>query len=310
MTTPTPGSVVNSASVTFAWNAGTGVTQYWLEIGSAVGKSDLYGASAATNLSATANGLPTDGRILYVRLWSQLASGWQFNDYTYKAGPQAVMAAPAPQSILPNSTTTFTWNAGVGVNQYWLQVGTTAGASDLYNQSTGTALAAAVAALPTDGRTVYVRLWSLVGNSWLFTDYTYMATGAQRPVMAAPAPGSTLPGNAVAFGWSAGTGVTQYWLYVGNAPGTFDLYNQSTATARSVNLTGLPVDGRTLYVRLWSQVAGGWQFNDYTYRAANLPPGQQAVGSASTAANDAGARTEQSDAQSRNALNMMSKAEQ
>src|SRR5262249_8931692 len=159
------------------------------------GKSDLYGASAALNRSATVNALPTDGRIVYVRVWSLIGGAWQFNDYTFRAGPQAVMATPAPQTMLPSGTTAFGSNAGVGVGPYWPRVGTTAGATDLYKQSTGTSLGATVAALPTDGRSVYVRLWSLVGNTWLFNDYTYMATGGtQRPVMAAP--GATLPGNA------------------------------------------------------------------------------------------------------------------
>jgi hypothetical protein len=29
--------------------------------------------------------LPTDGRTLYVRLWSLVSGAWQFNDYTYTA---------------------------------------------------------------------------------------------------------------------------------------------------------------------------------------------------------------------------------
>jgi len=33
----------------------------------------------------------------------------------------------------------------------------------------------------------------------------------------------------------------------------------------------LAPSGATLYVRLWSNVGGFWQYNDYTYTAANLP---------------------------------------
>jgi hypothetical protein len=31
----------------------------------------------------------------------------------------------------------------------------------------------------------------------------------------------------------------------------------------------LPTTGGTIYVRLWSLIAGVWQANDYTYTAAN-----------------------------------------
>src|SRR5262249_11506067 len=107
------------------------------------------------------------------------------------------------------------------------------------------------------------------------------------------APGSTLPGNAATFSWSAGTGVGQYWIYIGSTPGGFDIYNASTGTAASLSLTGLPVDGSTLYVRLWSQVAGTWQFNDYTARSANVPAGQsQAAAAVRQSGNEVASRLE------------------
>jgi len=42
------------------------------------------------------------------------------------------------------------------------------------------------------------------------------------------------------------------------------LYSQSAGTNLAVNATGLPLDGRKLYVRLWSLVGPTWQFNDYS----------------------------------------------
>jgi Subtilase family len=272
LTTPAPGSVLSSASVTFGWTAGAGVSQYWLYVGSTTGGNDLFDHSAGSSLSTTVNNLPRDGRTIFVRLWSLTSGGWRFNDYTYAAGPKAVVTSPVPQSILSASSATFSWSAGSGITQYWLYVGTAAGAADVYNQSTGTGRSATVTGLPIDGRTVYVRLWSLqANNSWQFNDYTYTATGATaRPLMTAPTPGVTVPGTSVAFGWSAGTGVSQYWLYVGSASGGADLFNASTGTSRTRTVNGLPTDGRLLYVRLWSLIAGTttWQFNDYTYGAA------------------------------------------
>jgi hypothetical protein len=61
--------------------------------------------------------------------------------------------------------------------------------------------------------------------------------------------------------------VSQYFLYLGNTAGGNDIYGQSQGTSRSVTVSGIPTDGRTIYVRLWSLLSTGWQYTDYTYRA-------------------------------------------
>jgi serine protease len=105
----------------------------------------------------------------------------------------------------------------------------------------------------------------------VFNDYTDQVA-AGRPVMTGPPPGSTLSGDSPTFAWSAGVGVSEYWLFVGSfAYGGADLYNQSAGTNLSAALSGLPIDGRTLYVRLWSLISGNWVSNDYTYKALPGP---------------------------------------
>ena len=47
----------------------------------------------------TVRGLPTDGRTIYVRLWSQLPSGWSLLDYTYRAAQATVQAPAAPTGL-------------------------------------------------------------------------------------------------------------------------------------------------------------------------------------------------------------------
>src|SRR5206468_5471233 len=69
------------------------------------------------------------------------------------------------------------------------------------------------------------------------------------------------------FSWSGGVGASEYFLYVGNAVGANDIYGQSQGAAQSVTVTGLPTDGRILYVRLYSRLAAGWFYYDYTYTA-------------------------------------------
>ena len=77
---------------------------------------------------------------LYVRLKSKTGTNWVNSDYTYTAtsvsGP-AQITSPTPGSTLTSSTTTFTWNTGTGVSQYWLYVGTTQGGNQFYDQDRG-----------------------------------------------------------------------------------------------------------------------------------------------------------------------------
>jgi hypothetical protein len=65
------------------------------------------------------------------------------------------------------------------VSGYWLQIGTTMGGTNIYSADQGTNLSRTVNGLPVNGSTLYVRLWSRIGDGWLYNDYTY--TGAFGP---------------------------------------------------------------------------------------------------------------------------------
>ena len=266
MTSPTPGSTLGS-SATFVWTTGSGVSQYWLYVGSTgVGSSNIWNASNGTSTTRTVTGLPSTGTI-YVRLWSLISGSWQSNDYTYKTGggTKAVMTSPTPGSTL-GSSATFIWTTGSGVSQYWLYVGSTGvGSYNIYQASQGTSTSKTVSGLPSSG-TIYVRLWSYISGSWQWNDYTYKAGGTAKAVMTSPTPGSTL-GSSATFVWTTGSGVSQYWLYVGSTGvGSYNIYQASQGTSTTRTVTGLPSTG-TIYVRLWSYISGSWQWNDYTYKA-------------------------------------------
>src|SRR2546426_1092344 len=180
---PTTESTLGGATVSFGWSAGTGATEYWLEVGTTgVGSTNLYSQSQGLNLSGTVNGLPTNGSTVYVRLWTRLSGTWQLNDYTYRAASQnkATLTSPPPGSPLGGATVSFGWSAGTGATEYWLVVGTTGtGSTHPLPHSQGLRLSGTVSGLPTNGSTVYVRLWTLLGDqllgsqTWQFNDYTY-----------------------------------------------------------------------------------------------------------------------------------------
>ena len=274
ITSPANGSTFTSSTVTFYWDAGAGVSEYYLYVGNSQGANDIYGGSQGLSRSRTVSNLPTDGRTVYARLWSLINGDWQYNDYTYRAfssggGVKANITSPTPGSTFSSSTVNFTWDSGSGVSQYWLYIGSSQGGNDIYSQSQGTNRSVTVTGIPTDGRMIYVRLWSYLGNGWQSNDYTYRAYSNTAPVKAAitnPLNGSTLTSSSATFYWNSGVGVSEYFLYVGTCSGCNNIYGQSQGTSLSRTVSGIPTSG-AVYVRLWSLINGGWQYNDYGYTA-------------------------------------------
>jgi hypothetical protein len=119
---------------------------------------------------------------------------------------------------------------------------------------------------------VYVTLYSLVGGQWLNNQYTYTAynNASGKGVITIPTPGSTFTGSTVTFNWTAGTGATAYWLDAGSTPGG-NQYHQSgnLGNVLTTTVNGLPTNGSTVYVTLYSLVNGQWLNNQYTYTAFN-----------------------------------------
>lgn len=280
MATPVPGSTLSGTTVTFNWSSGVAVTRYWLFAGLWEGGNTIYSADQGTNLSAVVTGLPESGQTVYIRLWSYIDGAWQASDAAYNAsgasGPpaKATMASPASGSTLTGTSVTFNWTAGTAVARYYLMAGLWKGGNTLHNQDMNLAQTATVNGLPSDGRKVYVRLFSYINGAWQYNDYEYTSydpapSAAVKAALLSPASGSTLTGSAAGFSWNAGKRVEGYYLFVGDWQGgntRFSQYFAAGTTSATVN--GLPVDGRLLFVRLWSFINGQWEFNDYQVRAS------------------------------------------
>jgi hypothetical protein len=182
--------------------------------------------------------------------------------------------SPVNQSTLNGNSVTFSWASYPGATAYWLDLGNAPGGNNYWQSGSLSALtfSQTVTSLPSDGSTVYATWWYLVGGSWAYTEYQYTAFGAsaQEGVITSPAPSTTLTGSSVTFIWTAGSGATAYWLDVGSTPGGSQYYQSGdlgNVLIKAVN--GLPTNGSTVYVTLWSLVDGQWLNNQYTYTAYN-----------------------------------------
>jgi hypothetical protein len=129
-----------------------------------------------------------------------------------------------------------------------------------------------VSGLPSNGETVYVRLYWLIGSTWSTADYTYKASGSPAPAaLTTPTPGTTLSGTSVPFTWSAGN-ATYYQLFVGTTGvGSHDVYNSGPVKVTTESVTGLPSNGEKVYVRLYWLIGSTWSTADYTYNATGSP---------------------------------------
>jgi hypothetical protein len=183
------------------------------------------------------------------------------------------LTTPAPGSKLSGSTATFAWsNPGNLATRFVLRLGTTGfGTMDVYHPSPTTATTAQVSAIPTIGTYLYARLWYYLNGKWQYADARYTEAGTPTPpTLTTPAPGSTLPGSTVTFGWDPGKGATRFVLRLGTTGvGSSDVYSGPSTTGTSVQLTTIPTHGATLYARLWYYLNETWTYVDSTYTEAS-----------------------------------------
>jgi DNA-binding beta-propeller fold protein YncE len=278
LTSPTPGTTLTGTTATFTWTPGVGVIAWQIDIGTSPGGHQYNPAHPQYNTTFNASGLPLDGSTIYVRLYSRINNAWQYKDYTYTAYETppvpSVMISPISGTTLTGSTATFTWTPGTNVANWQIDIGKAPGRHDYNAAQPQYTTAFNATGLPTNGSTVYVRLYSRVnGTAWQFNDYTYTAyeTPPVPSVMISPISGTTLTGSTATFTWTPGTNVANWQIDIGKAPGRHDYNAAQPQYTTTFNATGLPTNGSTVYVRLYSRVNGtAWQYHDYTYTASNL----------------------------------------
>jgi hypothetical protein len=186
----------------------------------------------------------------------------------------ARIGSPRPGDHLSGARVRFQWSPGIGAAEYRLDVGSSQGGADYFSSLLGRQLSAEVNGLPTDGRRVWVRLWTRLVDEWQFVDVQYLATRGGDPKAArlvSPAPGALLDSTSVTFAWDGGTAVSEYMLDLGSTPDGIDVGRRNTGKQTSVTIENIPADGRILYARVWSRVGADlWLAERAEYRAADL----------------------------------------
>ena len=210
MVTPANNATI-TPSTTFTWTTGTSTVEHWLTVGTSPGAGNILDSSQGLNTSKTLSSLPNGP--LFVRLWSKCGTNntWPSTDYTFTVAGStpapacntAQLTSPANNSNIA-STTTFNWTTGAGNAEFWLTVGTSPGAGNIFDGSQGLNTSKTLSGLPAGP--IFVRLWSRCGatNGWPFVDYSFV-------VGATPIPPAGYALGATPATVNAGANITVNW---------------------------------------------------------------------------------------------------
>ena len=275
------GDTLTSSEQTFTWSD-VGASNYWLQIGSSVDRNDIYDSGMlTTNTEQLVSNLPTDGSPIYVRIWYRNNGQWHDIKDSYTAVNIPGSGEPTPPTItslntgdtLTSAEQTFTWS-DVGASSYWLQIGSDIGRSNIYDSGVLTSTEQSVSDLPTDGSTIYVRIWYQNNGQWDYIQDSYMAMNIPGsgeptpPTMTSLNTGDTLTSSEQTFIWSD-VGVSDYWLQIGSGVGRSDYHDSGILTTVEQSVSDLPTDGSPIYVRVWYKHDGQWDYIDENYLALN-----------------------------------------
>ncbi len=173
---PVPNSFLPpSASISFQWSNGgrADINAFYLYAGGSIGARNYAAKPIAAGVTSATLTIPAPAVSVYVRLWFRVGTTWDYSDFAYRRTPH-----PVGHRELPGATATFEWPAG-GIS-YWVWIGSRPQWRDMHTSGALPAPRWTVHNLPTDGRLVYVRLWTQLANGrWIFTDSVY-ATHAEE----------------------------------------------------------------------------------------------------------------------------------
>jgi len=285
---PIPGTTLSCSScIQFCWETGLLDTASWVYFGTARGSSNLYnsGQLSGVHCITPCNLTRGTGDYVWMRVWTRNLLGWSYVDAWYGKSSCILtghaIRSPERNTLLPcTSPVTFTWSGGVNVQQVRLKIGTSSGASDIFDSGSlpGSASSALVPIpIPAPKSILYATLQSTLASGAIVTDPALYYTAApELSRLTAPAAGSQLTNSTAQFCWTAGCQVTARELTIGSSAGANDILQKPLVlSARCADVSGLPTDGRILYATLWSTINGAKQTSTCTFRAAQSQTGIQ-----------------------------------
>ena len=283
ITYPADGAVNADLALPMTWSAIANVQAYYLYVGTAPGAKDLVNSGETLQTSYQAANLPI-GQTLYARISTKVGGVWRYRDSTFSVGTQSQLVAtftsPASGATNVNPLIPIAWTTIANAQAYYLYVGTSAGAKDLVNTGEMQQTSYLPAFLPPN-QTLYAQIHTKVANVWRSSSMTFTAAPVLANVID-PIDGSTTVDRTRPIRWTAAPNAQAYYLYVGTSPGLNDIVDSYETQQTSFSIQQVPVN-RTLYVRLYTKLAGQWYYHESTFVAEPLAaeftyPGDRSTG--------------------------------
>jgi hypothetical protein len=263
MVYPPDGATNVDVSQLFSWTSVADAQAYYLHVGTAPWLGDVFDSTEihSTSVSIPANRFSSGRYYLFV---STLKAGvWQSVQTTFTVGDRASIVAPANQAVDVDPLAPIRWTGLPGAQAYYLYMGTTPGAKDVYESGQTFDLQRFVPSLQP-GVTYYLRLHTLTGNGWLYVDSSFTAgTGLARLMQ--PADGTVNADATAPFVWNALPDAQLYYLTIGSTPGARDVWDHGATTLTASFVSGL-IQGPTYYVRLYTEKYNQWRYVDSTFQ--------------------------------------------
>jgi hypothetical protein len=255
------------STLTLNWTAPATVGEivgYNFRAGSAPDLADV--ASFSTNSTATSFTAAVGGNaVFYIRVRAFIRFAGitdPSNEIVVVLGNAAVPPGPPTDltSSVAGTTVTLAWNppATGPITSYSIQAGSSFGASDLVNFSTGsTATFFSASGVSPGTYFVRVRAFSASGTSTASNEemLTVLADVCNPPTAPSNLVASVV-GSSVTLNWTAGNLAASYQLQVGGGPGQSDLVDKDLLSP-ATTLFATNVSAGTYFVRLRSINACG-----------------------------------------------------
>jgi len=252
-----------------SWQAGgVAVSEWGLEVGTSYGGSDVFSIPTGIPADDTTEAvdLPViQGTAYYTLHYKRADDGtWHTSEYSHPLVQAPYLIAPSEGTVLAGDKVTVSWGPGTDnkLDRWQVLAGPVAGANTFYDS--GELLTfrphEEVTGLPIDGSEVWVtlRYHDGVADTWDEITARYIA------FLKLPEFSNTVLGqNGLikerlhdfehTFQWDFfNLPITSFELLMGSTPGADDVYHSAvlSGSATSDTVTGIPSDGRDLYLTL------------------------------------------------------------
>jgi uncharacterized repeat protein (TIGR02543 family) len=286
LSSPANGTNVSGTTVLFQWNQSARATNYYLQVATDAGFTNIfYGAWVGNYLGVYLSGFPDNGQTYYWRVTAGNSLGSSaYSSARYLInGPSAVpatptLSSPANSSNVAGTTVSLNWNPAVRAIDYYLQVATDAGFSNImYAGWVGNYIGVNLSGFTDNGQTYYWRVaaWNSLGTSNYSAARNFVNGPSAPPAvpnLITPANGANVSGTTISFSWSQAARAINYYLQVATDAGFTNIFFGGwVGNYIEVNLSGFPDNGQTYYWRVASWNALGTSSYSSTRSFVNVP---------------------------------------